>query len=303
MKILILGGSGQLGTEFLSLKKGSNFEFLAPSSKDLDITNLKKIKSFIKNNKPDLVINFSAYTNVDEAENETKEALKLNYLSLRGLIVALNLNTIPLIHISTDYVFGKYGKGPYKVKDRTGAINKYGYSKLLGENEIINFSKKAIIIRTASLYGEFGNNFLKTFVNILHSKKEINVISDQAVSLTWSFDLSMAIIKLLNLISLPNNWLKRDGVDIIHLVNTGYSSWFEASEVIADVINNMIPNDFPVKVNPILSKDWPSKVKRPSDSRLLSDGSIDDLGVISMPEWKKSLKACTISYLERKAND
>ena len=146
MRILLIGGSGQLGTEFLSLIKNYKFHCCNPNSKELDITNIENLKNF-SNNSFDLVLNFSAYTDVDKAEDEYELALKINHIALKNLVKVSNSNNKPLIHISTDYVFGKYGNAPYEINSEVGALNKYGYSKLLGEKEIISNSNKRRIER------------------------------------------------------------------------------------------------------------------------------------------------------------
>tara|TARA_B100000575_G_scaffold70587_1_gene54867 strand:- start:839 stop:1762 length:924 start_codon:yes stop_codon:yes gene_type:complete len=298
MKILLIGGSGQLGIEFLTLIKNYKIDCLHPNSKDLDITNTDSLINFFDNNSFDIILNFSAYTNVDRAEQEYEHALAINHLALRNLVNISNKHRKPIIHISTDYVFGKFGNAPYDINSEVGALNKYGHTKLLGEKEIISNSNKAIIIRTASLYGQHKKNFFKTFLDILISKKIINVVSDQKISITWSYDLSLAIIELLLIISKSDNWIKKSSIDIIHMVNKGHTSWFEVANIISSFLNKNNQVENPFTVNPILYSDWGSKVKRPLDSRLSFYGEIPNLCELKMPNWKTSLMVVLENYLK-----
>lgn len=285
MKILLIGGSGQLGSELLSLDISNEYKFLFPTSGELNITKKNKIKSYIKEKNPDIILNASAYTDVNKAEKNLNDCLAVNHLGVKNLVDVLSNFSIPLIHISTDYVFGKKGYGPYKINDKRGALNNYGYSKLLGEDEIIRSSKNAIILRTASLYGLFGNNFLKNYINILNKNKTISAITDQKISLTWSYDLSLAILNLIKQINLNRIFNDEDNIKIMHLVNTGYTSWFEVAKIVSDYMNKKANDKNYTIVKGIKSSEWPSPPTRPQDSRLFSDNIVN----IDMPFWRDSL--------------
>ncbi len=290
MKILLIGGSGQLGQELLSWRGNNQFQIFSPSSKELNISNKENLEKFIHHIEPDIVLNFSAYTNVDQAEINYDDCLEVNYESVINLVEILNNSNLPLIHVSTDYVFGKYGEGPYSFDDKPGAINKYGITKLKGENEIKKSSNKAIIIRTASLYGEFGKNYFKTFISLLNDKKELEVISNQKISVTWSKDLVKVIFELLNNIKNTKEWKNHNGVEILHLVNEGYTSWYEVAENLANLMNQASKGKFFYQVKPILAKDWHVKTPRPNDSRLKFYGTIQNLCDLKMPDWNDSLR-------------
>ena len=247
MKILLIGGSGQLGQELLSWRGNNQFQIFSPSYKELNISNKENLEKFIHHIEPDIVLNFSAYTNVDQAEINYDDCLEVNYESVINLVEILNNSNLPLIHVSTDYVFGKYGEGPYSFDDKPGAINKYGITKLKGENEIKKSSNKAIIIRTASLYGEFGKNYFKTFISLLNDKKELEVISNQKISVTWSKDLVKVIFELLKNIKNTKEWKNHNGVEILHLVNEGYTSWYEVAENLANLMNQARKVSFFIK--------------------------------------------------------
>ena len=126
MKILLIGGSGQLGSELLSLDISNEYKFLSPNSSELNITNKNKIKIYIEEKNPDIILNLSAYTDVNKAEKNLNDCLAINHLGVKNLVDVLSNFSVPLIHVSTDYVFGKKGYGPYKINDKRGALNNYG---------------------------------------------------------------------------------------------------------------------------------------------------------------------------------
>lgn len=289
MKILLIGASGQLGQELFPLiNNDRNLFILTPSSKELNLLNKKLIEDYIDSNKPDLVINLSAYTNVDLAEIESNLAMKINFEGIKDLGCICSLYLIPLIHISTDYVFGDKSSGPHKINDIHDPINVYGKSKSLGEEFLLKNCDKTIIIRTASLYGLYGKNFFKTFIDILNKEKEINVVNDQSISLTWTYDLSVAILQLINLFRRNNNISNIGNNTILHIVNKGFTNWYDVASKIAEYMLKVNNDSERLIVNPVDSKEWGAKANRSKDSRLKSYGKIlgDEL---MMPEWSISL--------------
>ena len=197
MKILLLGAKGQLGCQFLNSPEVKEFDIISPDSSKLNICNYKELESTILTFEPDIILNFSAYTNVDLAEDQFEEAKDVNLVGVKNIVELSNKYNNLVIHISTDYVFGGHDAGPFKPYDKISPINNYGISKAEGDEFMLNNSDKGIIIRTASLYGSYRNNFFKSFLKKLVKENEINVVSDQKISLTYSLDLSNFIIKLL----------------------------------------------------------------------------------------------------------
>ncbi|MAR60962.1 MAG: NAD(P)-dependent oxidoreductase [Euryarchaeota archaeon] len=289
MNILVIGSSGQLGSEFLSNEGYKDFSFFSPSSSDLDINDEEEINNYLVKNQIQIVINFAAYTNVDQAEDDYKKANNINYLSLKKIITYLNKNNIYLIHISTDYVFGKNQEGPFKEYDITSPINKYGISKELGEKEIINNLKKGLIIRTASLYGLFGSNFFKTFYNLLLDKKTISAISDQKISLTNSLDLVNFIYLFIRHYIDNSTQDLFNNVKIYHIVNKGFTNWYEVAKTIANEME-LLDGSISYSVNEISSDEWKSKAIRPPDSRLVVSELILSSLDYDMPNWEDSLR-------------
>ena len=295
MRILVIGASGQLGTEFMSIDKVSEFQIFSPNSSDLDITSYSKLEYFFNDVKPDIVLNFSAYTDVENAENESIKANNINNLSILPIVNLCNTFNSFFIHISTDYVFGGETKGPYNDKSMTSPINTYGRSKEAGEQIIIKDSNHAVIIRTASLYGLYGINFFKKFISKLQINNSIDVISDHLISITNSFDLAFFVYKLIFDYSKKREDKFYKGVNILHVVNKGYTNWFEISKVIADELSksNIVARKF--SVNEIKSTDWVSLAKRPNDSRLKLS-KVDHL--FDLPYWEDSLRRTCRIYLK-----
>ena len=298
MKVLLLGGSGQLGQELKEVHKNKEVCLLSPSSTEVNILNDSKLANYIKLNKPEIILNFSAFTNVDLAEKSIKKNNDINFNGVKNIIKYANEFDIPLIHLSTDYVFGKFDKGPYLIDSKLGSVNKYGSSKLNAELEMLNNLHKGIIIRTASLYGIYGSNFFKTFINVLRNKKEIDVIIYQKISITWSQDLALAIAKILDFIKKEKDWVCSKKIDILHLVNKGYTNWYEVASFIALELENLSNTKNQYKVNSILASEWHINTPRPKDSRLKFEGKISSLGKVEMPDWKSSLIKALDLYLE-----
>ena len=296
MIILIFGSSGQLGSEFLLLNRNPKLKFLTPNSKDLDITNKIKLDKFFKDNHPDVVLNLSGYTDVDEAEDDYNKANKINHLGVQFIKDLCNQYKSLLIHISTDYVFGGALSGPFSDCDQTSPINKYGYSKDYGEKEIIKNADKALIIRIASLYGRYKKNFLKSFINILISDKKINVVSDQLISLTYSYDIAsfiMSIIEDYTNTDINNKFY--NGCNIIHAANKGYTNWYDVAKIIAYELNYAFKDMDQLEVKKIKSNQWVSKALRPKDSRLVLSNDLNFNSLYQMPHWEDSLKhACKL---------
>lgn len=300
MNILLIGSSGQLGLEFLSIDGVSKLNIQSPNSNQLDITSQSNLDYFFNMSKPDIVLNFSAYTDVEKAESDSVKANNINNLSLEPIVKLCNdLNSL-LIHISTDYVFGGAGKGPYKDSSMTSPINSYGRSKEAGEKIIIEDSKNAIIIRTASLYGLYRKNFFKKFISKLQNDKTIDTISDHSISITYSYDLALFIYNLIIDYTKKSKKNFYKGVNILHIVNKGYTNWFEIGKVIADELNKNTIESGIFSVNEISSNDWVSLASRPNDSRLILS-NINHL--FDMPNWEVSLRKACKKILENSKHD
>lgn len=276
--IWITGSKGQLGTEILarqSLLK--DYQIFATDIAELDLRDSNAVNDFIKKIKPVCIINCAAYTAVDNAEQDQKNAFSINRDVPAILTRAAKLNNSRLIHTSTDYVFDGASSHPYLESDATNPQTVYGKSKLDGELEVIKV-KDNIVIRTAWLYSAHGNNFVKTMLRLGKEKDEIGVVNDQIGSPTWAGDFAMAVISLIdNLGKVPGG--------TYHFVNTGICSWYDFAFEIMKLAG------LPCKVNPLKTSEYPRPAKRPAYS-VLSTEKIRSTLNISIPGWKDSLQKC-----------
>ena len=277
MKILVTGCNGQLGREIvkqLEIKKtkSESIEVFKCDKESLDISNFEEVNTYILEKKPDVVINCAAFTNVDLSEDEVDLAYKINSLGSKNLAIASEKVKSKLVYISTDYVFKGDKKTPYKEDDTTNPISVYGKSKLLGEEYTKNFCSRYFIIRTAWLYGD-GNNFVKTMIRLSESKKEINVVNDQIGSPTSTKDLAVCVLNLIN----------TEYYGTYHGTNNGFCSWYEFAKKIFEIKN------IDIKVNPITSDKFLSKVKRPSYS-VLDNFMLKLIDLDNFRHWEDALK-------------
>jgi dTDP-4-dehydrorhamnose reductase len=276
--IWITGSKGQLGTELLarqSLLK--DYQIFATDIAELDLRDSNAVNDFIKKIKPVFIINCAAYTAVDNAEQDQKNAFSINRDVPAILTSAAKLNNSRLIHISTDYVFDGASSHPYLESDATNPQTVYGKSKLDGELEVIKV-KDNIVIRTAWLYSAHGNNFVKTMLRLGIEKDEIGVVNDQIGSPTWAGDFAMAVINLIG-------YSDKVPGGTYHFVNTGICSWYDFALEIMKLAG------LPCKVNPLKTSEYPRPAKRPAYS-VLSTEKIRSTLNISIPGWKESLQKC-----------
>ena len=300
MNILVTGANGQLGNEIRVLTNNSVdkyfFTDVVKASEDsismlkklagedirtdtdyLDITNLADIRSFVQNNGIETIINCAAYTNVDAAEDNYDLAELLNSKAPENLSVAMKEVGGLLIHISTDYVFGKEPYNTPCKEDQNGTpTGVYGLTKLHGEQSIKRIGCKYVIIRTAWLYSEFGKNFVKTMLALTASKPRLNVVFDQVGTPTYARDLAMCIISILN----------KPVEGIYHYSNEGVCSWYDFTKLIAEYSGNVR-----CEVSPCHSAEFLSKVKRPAFSVLDKTKIKETYGII-VPYWMSSLQYC-----------
>jgi dTDP-4-dehydrorhamnose reductase len=276
MKWAITGGSGQLSRSLVDLLDKEGVPYIAWSHKDLDVADDSSI-SVIKEISPDLLINCAAWTNVDAAEEFPEKATRVNQVGPRNMARAAKELKIPLIHISTDYVFSGQSRQPWSTDSKTEPMSTYGLSKLLGEKEISkNLDANFYILRTAWLYSPYSRNFSKTILKkALTSKDSINVVNDQIGQPTTTKSLAEQIFKVAKS-HVPSG--------IYHATNTGQASWWDfACEIFA------LAGEDVERVRPSNSEDFPSKVKRPKYS-VLDQSAWSKVGMETMPEWREALK-------------
>lgn len=307
MNILVTGANGQLGNEMRILAKNSADKYIFTDVVDaseesiamlkklagddintdtehLDITNIDAIRGIVKREKIDAIVNCAAYTNVDAAEDNNELAELLNAKAPENLAIAMKEVDGLLVHISTDYVFGKEPYNTPCKEDQKGTpTGVYGLTKLHGEQAIQNVGCKYVIIRTAWLYSEFGKNFVKTMLNLTSTKPQLKVVFDQTGTPTYAYDLATAIVAA----------LKNPVEGIYHYSNEGVCSWYDFTKMIAEIAGNTRCD-----IQPCHSDEFPSPVKRPSYS-VLDKTKIKETFAIKVPYWTDSLKICINNLMSK----
>ena len=285
MNILVTGANGQLGNEMRIVSKGSSDRYIFTDVEELDILDKKAVMDCVKREKIEVVVNCAAYTNVDKAEDEPALAEKLNATAVGYLAEACKDNGATLIHISTDYVFGgNEGNTPKTEDEKANPTGVYGKTKLLGERAIEKVGCKHIIIRTAWLYSEFGNNFVKTMRKLTAEKDSLKVVFDQIGTPTYALDLAEVIKLFIERLKTANGQ-QPIANGIYHFSNEGVTSWYDFAKEICELSGNKCD------IQPCHSDEFPSKVKRPSYS-VLDKTKIKNKLNITIPHWKESLKKC-----------
>ena len=285
MNILVTGANGQLGNEMRIVSRESTdnwiftdvVETAGQQTVILDITDIEAVRRIVSENNVDAIVNCAAYTNVDAAESNFELVERLNADAPENLAKAMQETEGLLVHISTDYVFGKEPYNTPCTEDRVGTpTGVYGLTKLNGERKIIESGAKYVIIRTAWLYSEFGRNFCKTMMNLTATKSELNVVFDQCGTPTYALDLAKAIAVIL-----------RNPVEgIYHYSNEGVCSWFDFTKMIAQYAGNTSCD-----IKPCHSSEFPSPVTRPSYS-VLDKTKIKRTFGLTIPYWTDSLQIC-----------
>ena len=301
MNILVTGANGQLGNEMRILAKDSKDWYIFTDVNQvegvettyLDITDLEAIRTMVRENDIDAIVNCAAWTNVDAAEDPDKYEIveKLNAVAPENLAKAMKEVGGLLVHISTDYVFGAEPYNTPCKEDQTGTpTGVYGLTKLHGEQKIMATVCNHVIIRTAWLYSEFGKNFCKTMMNLTATKPQLNVVFDQVGTPTYALDLAKAIRVILNDYAYCHPERSEGSAysktGIYHYSNEGVCSWFDFTKMIAEYNGTT-----ECQVQPCYSSDFPSPVKRPSYS-VLDKSKIKSVFGVEVPYWTDSLKKC-----------
>ena len=286
-RILITGANGQLGNEMRRLGEVSPNTYIYTDVAELDITNGDAVAAFVKENAVDIIVNCAAYTNVDKAETDEALAELINATAVENLAKAMKIVDGTLFHVSTDYVFGNEGNTPRAEDMPLNPLGVYGRTKLHGEQAIATVGCKAIIIRTAWLYSEFGNNFLKTMLRLTAEREQLNVVFDQVGTPTYAGDLALAIFSIIE------GGLYAGNEGVYHFSNEGVCSWYDFATEIAVAAGNTN-----CKVLPCHSSEFPSPVTRPAFS-VLDKTKIKETFGIESPHWRDSMLYC-IKRLKQK---
>ena len=251
MNILLIGAHGMLGKDLQEILKEKH-RLISTGRGNLDITDYEMCKDFITHKRPDLIINSGAYTLVDKCEEEKELAYRVNALGPRNLAVIGNEHDIPILHISTDYVFDGLKGTSYLENDIKNPLSIYGKSKSLGEDYITTLTNRFYIVRTSWLFGENGNNFIKTMLQLGMSRDNITVVNDQFGAPTYTKDLAEAIAKL----------IEKPSYGIYHITNSDHTNWYEYAKYVFSLTGNK------VIVQPISTEEFNRPAPRPKYSVL-----------------------------------
>jgi len=284
MKLLIIGSKGQLGSELVRECKRNDFSFLALDLPDFDITDPSCVEKTLADFKPSIILNASAYTNVDEAETDPEIAFSVNSDGPANLALSCHKKKIPIIHISTDYVFDGSKGQPYAESDPVSPVGAYGKSKEEGESRVRSILKQHIIVRTSWLYGTNGNNFVKTMLRFGNEKEILKVVSDQYGCPTCAADLAEAVVDISKQISqgLKIAW------GTYHYCGLGITTWHKFAKTIFEIASQY-QNYKVSSVEAITTAQYPTKTKRPHFSAL-DCGLIKKHFGINIKPWQESLK-------------
>lgn len=288
MNILVTGANGQLGNEMLIVAAGSKDHYIFTDVAELDITDAAAVERMVRDNDIKAIVNCAAYTNVDRAESDADFAELLNAGAVANLANAIKAVDGVLIHVSTDYVFGgSMGNTPRTEDEPANPTGVYGLTKLHGEQAIAASGAKAIVLRTAWLYSEFGKNFVKTMLSLTATKPELKVVFDQCGTPTYAYDLALAIFDILE----NRKYAGNEGV--YHFSNEGVCSWYDFTKMIAEYAGQS-----GCDIRPCHSDEFPSPVTRPSYS-VLDKTKIKNTFGIRIPYWTESLKVCLKNLKEQ----
>ena len=272
IKVLVTGVKGQLGYDVVKRLNALGIESVGVDIDDFDLTNKDQTEKYILNSRPDVVVHCAAYTAVDKAEDEKEKCYAINVDGTRYIAEACRKIDAKMVYISTDYVFDGEGTDAQLENKVTDPCNYYGYSKEQGELVVRELLEKHFIIRTSWVYGKNGNNFVKTMLKLAQTRDEINVVSDQIGAPTYTPDLAVLICDM----------LQTTKYGTYHGVNEGYCSWYEFAMAIFQRAGVNI------KVNPMPSSEYPTKAKRPLNSRLAKE-NLDKNGFTRFPNWEDAL--------------
>jgi len=284
MRLLLLGANGQLGQELSAAALPDDIELVARSRSQTDIADTDAVAAAFSETQPDIVVNAGAYTKVDKAESERDEAFRVNATGPGVIAAACAKSDVPLIHISTDYVFDGTKADPYVETDATAPLGVYGASKLAGEQAVRDRHKKHLILRTSWVYGKFGSNFLKTILRLAAERDELRIVADQRGSPTNTSDLAEAILSLApRLVA---------GVAITdwgtyHFSGQGETNWCQFADEILKRREKWAGSR--PRLMPITTAEYPTAARRPSNSVLDNRLVRTRFGLASRP-WQEAAR-------------
>jgi dTDP-4-dehydrorhamnose reductase len=291
VRVLVFGGGGQVGFDLARARWPEGFALRALDRAEADITEPAAIAAALAAELPDLAVNLAAYTAVDRAESERERAWAVNCAGAENVARACSTRGVPLVHISTDYVFDGTKSGPYREKDPVNPLGQYGASKEAGERAVREALGAHVILRTQWVYGVAGANFVKTMLRLGRERDVVRVVADQWGGPTAAADLAHAIVAIAERIAAGSAaW------GTYHYAGAGAVTWHGFAEAIFDLAAPRLGRR--PKVERVATADYPTPARRPLNS-VLDCGKIGrDYGIVP-PPWRDGLAAMLAEYLER----
>lgn len=273
MKVFVTGVKGQLGYDVVKELEKRGLEAIGVDIDEMDITDASSVDEVITKANPDAVIHCAAYTAVDAAEDNVDLCRRVNADGPMNIAKVCKKLDIPMVQISTDYVFDGQGTRPWEPDDVCGPLSVYGLTKYEGEQAVISTLDKYFIVRIAWVFGINGKNFVKTMLSLGQTRDYLTVVNDQFGSPTYTYDLAKLLVDM----------VQSDKYGIYHATNEGVCTWYEfACEIFKMAGMN-------VKVDPVTSDNYPTKAKRPSNSRMSKD-KLTENGFERLPRWQDALE-------------
>ena len=284
MRVLVIGASGQLGTDLVKVM--DDWDLVPMTHADLDICDFVYARKVLEEKKPNIVINTAAFNQVDDCEEEVSKAFWVNAFAVRNLAqICADLDCM-LVHVSTNYVFDGYKKEPYKEDDLPNPLSVYGTSKLVGEYFVRNICPRHFVIRTSGLYGVAGSrakggNFVETMIRLAEEGRPIRVVNDQVLTPTYTRDLAEKIEEL----------IQTEVYGLYHITNSGECSWYEFAAKIFELL------DLNPDLGPTTTAEYGAQARRPAYA-VLARNKLKELELNDLRPWQEALEA----YLKERAS-
>lgn len=272
MRVLVTGVKGQLGHDVMNELAKRGYEGIGVDVEEMDITDAAAVERVMREACADKVVHCAAWTAVDAAEDQVDLCRKVNALGTENIAKMCRELDLPMIYLSTDYVFDGEGTRPWEPDDERHPLNVYGQTKYEGELAVEKYLKKYFIVRIAWVFGVNGRNFIKTMLKLSETHDTLTVVDDQVGSPTYTYDLARLLVDM----------LETEKYGRYHATNEGLCSWYEfAQEIFRQAGKN-------VTVLPVSSEEYPAKAKRPHNSRMNKD-KLEEMGFERLPSWQDAL--------------
>lgn len=297
MRVVVTGKQGQVAQALAGAAPAHGIDLVRLGRPELDLAEPRSIREAILAARPDIIISAAAYTAVDKAETEKELAFAVNAQGAGEVARVAGVLSVPIIHLSTDYVFDGQKPTPYVEEDAIGPLSVYGASKLEGERRVGQATANHAIFRTAWIYSPYGKNFLKSMLQLAETRDEVCVVADQLGCPTSALDIAQALLVAAGRLRESSDPALRG---VFHMAATGEASWAEFAEEIFRLSEGYDRTS--VRVRPITTAEYPTLARRPANSRL-STGKLERAYGLKLPEWRVSLASTMKMLLEEQRED